>query len=126
MVVPGDVADRWNRLEYASFLWDSGVMTGTATTSAVSPNGAAVAPAGGAPGVRAGGGWQPAGGWGLPLAVLIAGMFMSVLDTSIVNVAISTIQNDFGGTTDEVQWVVTGYTLTFECPCPRMGMARAT
>jgi EmrB/QacA subfamily drug resistance transporter len=38
-------------------------------------------------------------------------MFMSVLDTSIVNVAIPTIQNEFGGTTDQVQWVVTGYTL---------------
>jgi EmrB/QacA subfamily drug resistance transporter len=93
-------------------------MTGPATTSAVSPNGAAVAPAGGAPGVRAGGGGQPAGGWGLPLAVLIAGMFMSVLDTSIVNVAIPTIQNDFGGTTDDVQWVVTGYTLTLGVVVP--------
>ena len=31
-----------------------------------------------------------AGGWGLPLVVLIAGMFMSVLDISIVNVAILT------------------------------------
>ncbi len=28
--------------------------------------------------------------WVVPLAVLIAGMFMSVLDTSIVNVAVST------------------------------------
>ena len=51
------------------------------------------------------------GGWGLPLVVLVIGMFMSVLDTSIVNVAIPTIQNQFGGTTDDVQWVVTGYTL---------------
>jgi EmrB/QacA subfamily drug resistance transporter len=50
-------------------------------------------------------------GWGLPLVVLIIGMFMSVLDTSIVNVAIPTIQKEFGGTTDDVQWVVTGYTL---------------
>jgi EmrB/QacA subfamily drug resistance transporter len=51
------------------------------------------------------------GGWGLPLVVLVIGMFMSVLDTSIVNVAIPTIQDQFGGTTDDVQWVVTGYTL---------------
>ena len=35
-------------------------------------------------------------GWGIPLVVLIAGMFMSVLDTSIVNVAIPKMQNDFG------------------------------
>jgi hypothetical protein len=39
---------------------------------------------------------QGAAGWGLPLAVLIAGMFMSILDTTIVNVAIPTIQNEFG------------------------------
>lgn len=50
--------------------------------------------------------------WGLPLIVLIIGMFMSVLDTSIVNVAIPTIQTEFGGSTDDAQWVVTGYTLT--------------
>ena len=43
----------------------------------------------------------PSGGWGLPLVVLIVGMFMSILDTSIVNVAIPTIQNEFGATTDE-------------------------
>src|SRR3954465_4953022 len=29
-------------------------------------------------------------GWGVPLAVLIVGMFMSVLDISIINVAIPT------------------------------------
>jgi EmrB/QacA subfamily drug resistance transporter len=59
-----------------------------------------------------------AGGWGLPLTVLIAGMFMSVLDISIVNVAIPTIQNDFGATTDDVQWVVTGYTLALGVVVP--------
>ena len=31
-------------------------------------------------------------GWGVPLAVLIVGMFMSVLDISIINVAIPTMQ----------------------------------
>ncbi|MFN2534847.1 MAG: DHA2 family efflux MFS transporter permease subunit, partial [Pseudonocardiaceae bacterium] len=43
--------------------------------------------------------------------VLITGMFMSILDTSIVNVAIPTLQNEFGVTTDDVQWVITAYTL---------------
>ena len=46
----------------------------------------------------------------VPLAVLIAGMFMSVLDTSIVNVAIPTIQTDFGGSTADVEWISTAYT----------------
>ncbi|WP_433802756.1 DHA2 family efflux MFS transporter permease subunit [Actinomycetospora sp. CA-084318] len=49
--------------------------------------------------------------WIIPLLVLVAGMFMSVLDISIVNVAITTMQNDFGATTDEMQWVSTAYSL---------------
>ncbi|MGH3857358.1 MAG: MFS transporter, partial [Pseudonocardiaceae bacterium] len=67
----------------------------------------------------------------MPLAVLVAGMFMSVLDISIVNVAIPTIQNDFGATTDDVQWVVTGYTLALGVVVPvtawlgdRFGLSR--
>ena len=70
-----------------------------------SPNGVATQPARAAsvPDARA--------GWGLPLVVLIVGMFMSILDTSIVNVAIPTLQNEFGVTTDDVQWVITAYTL---------------
>lgn len=57
-------------------------------------------------------------GWGLPLAVLIVGMFMSILDTSIVNVAIPTIQTDFGSTTDQVQWIATAYTLALGVVVP--------
>jgi EmrB/QacA subfamily drug resistance transporter len=50
-------------------------------------------------------------GWGLPLAILIVGMFMSVLDTSIVNVAIPVIQKQFGVSTDQAQWITTSYSL---------------
>jgi EmrB/QacA subfamily drug resistance transporter len=57
----------------------------------------------------------------VPLLVLIVGSFMSVLDTSIVNVAISRIQNDFGASTDDVQWVVNGYTLTLGVVVPLSG-----
>lgn len=57
-------------------------------------------------------------GWGLPLLVLVSGMFMAVLDTSIVNVAISTIEADFGATTDEVAWIVTAFTLTLGVVVP--------
>ncbi|HEY6425088.1 MAG TPA: MDR family MFS transporter [Pseudonocardiaceae bacterium] len=56
--------------------------------------------------------------WGLPLVVLIVGMFMSILDTSIVNVAIPTLQTEFGVTTDDVQWVVTAYTLALGVVVP--------
>jgi EmrB/QacA subfamily drug resistance transporter len=50
-------------------------------------------------------------GWGLPLLVLIIGMFMSVLDTSIVNVAIPVIQKQFSVTTEQIQWISTSYSL---------------
>jgi EmrB/QacA subfamily drug resistance transporter len=44
--------------------------------------------------------------------VLIVGMFMSVLDLSIVNVAIPSIRADLGATIDSVQWISTAYSLT--------------
>ena len=49
--------------------------------------------------------------WGLPLAVVVVGMFMSVLDTSIVNVAIPTMEGQFGASPDDISWVATAYTL---------------
>jgi EmrB/QacA subfamily drug resistance transporter len=49
--------------------------------------------------------------WIVPLGVVVIGMFMSTLDTSIVNVAIPTMQNLFGVSTDSIQWVSTAYTL---------------
>jgi EmrB/QacA subfamily drug resistance transporter len=51
-------------------------------------------------------------GWLLPMLVLVSGMFMSVLDTTIVNVAVVDIQREFGATTDQVQWIATAYTLS--------------
>jgi len=44
--------------------------------------------------------------------VLIIGMFMSILDTSIVNVAIPVIQKQFGVSTESIQWISTSYSLT--------------
>jgi EmrB/QacA subfamily drug resistance transporter len=38
-------------------------------------------------------------------------MFMSVLDTSIVNVAIPTMEKQYGATSDDIEWVITAYTL---------------
>ncbi|MBV9140141.1 MAG: DHA2 family efflux MFS transporter permease subunit [Pseudonocardiales bacterium] len=97
--------------------------------SGVKPTKAAGRPVGGAAG--SGGNATSGGGWGLPLAVLIIGMFMSMLDTNIVNVAIPAIQNEFGGTTDDVQWVLTAYTLTLGVVVPvtawlgdRFGLSR--
>jgi EmrB/QacA subfamily drug resistance transporter len=49
--------------------------------------------------------------WLLPLAVLVVGMFMSILDTSIVNVALPTIETELGISTSDGQWVSTAYSL---------------
>lgn len=55
---------------------------------------------------------EPPGNWLLPLSVLIVGMFMSVLDISIVNVAMPVVQTDLGITASSGQWVSTAYSLT--------------
>jgi EmrB/QacA subfamily drug resistance transporter len=51
-------------------------------------------------------------GWGLPLAVLVTGMFMSILDLSIVNVAIPSMRTDLGADIESIQWISTAYSLT--------------
>jgi EmrB/QacA subfamily drug resistance transporter len=50
---------------------------------------------------------------GLLLLLLCMAEFMIVLDFSIVNVALPSIQNDLGFTTSGLQWVVSAYALGF-------------
>lgn len=50
---------------------------------------------------------------GRVLAVLLIGVFMSLVDVSIVNVALPTIQHGLGASESDIQWVLSGYTLTF-------------
>jgi EmrB/QacA subfamily drug resistance transporter len=47
------------------------------------------------------------------LALVCLGQFMVVLDISIVNVALPSIQSDLGFSASALQWVVNAYTLTF-------------
>ena len=49
----------------------------------------------------------------LALAVLGVAYLMVVLDVSIVNVALPSIQTDLGFSPEDLQWVVSGYALTF-------------
>src|SRR4051794_6869284 len=49
----------------------------------------------------------------LALVVLCAGMLMVILDQTIVNVALPSIQTDLGFSASGLQWVVNAYTLTF-------------
>src|SRR3954454_15745656 len=72
------------------------------------------------------------GPWAISLIVLVTGMFMSVLDVSIVNVAIPAMQKDFGATTEDIQWVATSYSLALGVIVPasawlgeRIGLQRA-
>ncbi len=50
---------------------------------------------------------------GFALALLSAAQFMVVLDFSIVNIALPSIQRDLGLSTPDLQWIVTAYSLTF-------------
>lgn len=43
--------------------------------------------------------------------VVVFGIFMSVLDSTIVNIAVPRLQGVFGASLSSVQWVLTGYTL---------------
>lgn len=44
--------------------------------------------------------------------VVVIGVFMSILDQTIVNIAIPSLQTAFGADIHDVQWVLTGYILT--------------
>jgi EmrB/QacA subfamily drug resistance transporter len=47
------------------------------------------------------------------LALILVASFMVVLDFSIVNVALPSIQGELGLAASAVQWVITGYAITF-------------
>src|SRR5258708_12669417 len=47
----------------------------------------------------------------LTLIILLLAAFMNLLDVSIVNIAIPSIQRDLHATYADVQWALAGYTL---------------
>lgn len=49
----------------------------------------------------------------LALVVVCFGQFMVILDATIVNVALSSIQKDLDLSTEQLQWIVNSYTLMF-------------
>ncbi|QXE20301.1 DHA2 family efflux MFS transporter permease subunit [Clostridium sp. 001] len=57
----------------------------------------------------------------LSLAVVIMGTFMSILDGSIVNIGIPKMMAVFNVSLDDVQWVLTAYTLTLGAIVPITG-----
>src|SRR5256714_3419685 len=49
----------------------------------------------------------------LQLALILVAAFMVVLDFSIVNVALPSIERELHMAADAVQWIVTGYAISF-------------
>ena len=56
-------------------------------------------------------------------AVIVLGTIMTVLDLTIVNVAIPTLGRDLGASIPAIQWVLTGYMLAFATVIPLTGWA---
>jgi EmrB/QacA subfamily drug resistance transporter len=56
-------------------------------------------------------------------AVVILGTIMSILDTTIVNVALATLGREFHSTVSQIQWVITGYMLSLAAVIPITGWA---
>src|SRR6476469_2854044 len=55
--------------------------------------------------------------------VVILGAIMSVLDTTIVNIALDDLSRDLHSPLDDIQWVVTGYMLALAAVIPITGWA---
>ncbi len=55
--------------------------------------------------------------------VVMLGAIMSILDTTVVNVAIDRLAVDFKSSLTTIQWVVTGYTLALAAVIPLTGWA---
>jgi EmrB/QacA subfamily drug resistance transporter len=56
-------------------------------------------------------------------AVVVIGSIMSILDTTIVNVALATLSHKLHATIGDIQWVVTGYMLALAAVIPVTGWA---
>jgi EmrB/QacA subfamily drug resistance transporter len=56
-------------------------------------------------------------------AVVVLGTIMSILDVTIVNVAVPTLGSDFHTSISTIQWVLTGYMLAFASVIPLTGWA---
>src|SRR5690349_11153019 len=57
----------------------------------------------------------------LVAAVFVAGVFMDLLDTSSVNVALPTLSRDYHASVNEIEWIVLGYLLALAVSIPASG-----
>src|SRR5262249_56800068 len=56
-------------------------------------------------------------------SVVILGSIMTILDTTIVNVALETLGRELHSTLADIQWVITGYMLALAAVIPVTGWA---
>ncbi len=56
-----------------------------------------------------------------PLLAVIVGMIMVILDSTVVNVALSQFEKEFGSSLNTIQWTFTGYTLALSAVIPLAG-----
>ena len=56
-----------------------------------------------------------------PLMAVIVGMIMVILDSTVVNVALSKFEEEFGSSLNTIQWTFTGYTLALSAVIPLAG-----
>ena len=54
-------------------------------------------------------------------SVVVLGAIMSILDVTVVNVAINTLAREFDAPLSAIQWVATGYTLALATVIPLTG-----
>jgi EmrB/QacA subfamily drug resistance transporter len=59
----------------------------------------------------------------LVAGVVVVGVIMSILDTTIVNVALETLSRDLHASLNSIQWVSTGYLLSLATVIPLAGWA---
>ncbi len=55
------------------------------------------------------------------MTVYILGLFMTIIDGTMVNVALPTMADDFGVGTTEIEWIAVGYLLTYAAVIPAAG-----
>jgi MFS family permease len=60
---------------------------------------------------------------GAVAGVVVLGAFLTILDTTVVNVAIATLGRELGASLATVQWVATGYLLALAATIPVTGWA---
>src|ERR1700754_454944 len=56
-------------------------------------------------------------------SVVVIGSFMSILDTTIVNVALATLSRELDSPLHTIQWVATGYLVALAVVIPMTGWA---